>query len=182
MDLGRLTLNLGPRSFFQTNTAVAVGLYEQARDWVAEQAPASLLDLYCGVGGFGLFAATLPDAPTVLGVEVSADAVASARHTAESLRDSGTATKRVEFRCGDAGSELPDAECVVVNPPRRGLGDELCAAIESSNAATLIYSSCNPTTLARDLAALPTFAVTDARLFDMFPQTPHAEVVVRATR
>ena len=182
MDLGRLTLHLGPRSFFQTNTAVAVGLYEQARDWVAEQAPASLLDLYCGVGGFGLFAATLPDAPTVLGVEVSADAVASARHTAESLRDSGTATNRVEFRCGDAGSELPDAECVVVNPPRRGLGDELCAAIESSNAATLIYSSCNPTTLARDLAALPTFAVIDARLFDMFPQTPHAEVVVRATR
>ncbi len=182
MALGPVTLHLGPRSFFQTNTAVAQGLYEQARDWIAEGSPASLLDLYCGVGGFGLFAATLPTAPRVHGVEVSADAVASARHTAGELHAAGAITTDVTFDTGDATAALADADCVVVNPPRRGIGPALAATLERGPARTLVYSSCNPVTLAADLARLPSFEVARARLFDMFPQTTHAEVLVLATR
>ncbi len=182
MDLGRVTLDLGPRSFFQTNTAVAVGLYEQARDWIGERHPPRLADLYCGIGGFALFAATLPTPPSVVGVEVSEDAVASARHTWTVLRDKGMATGDARFTVGDAASAAVDADCVIVNPPRRGIGPELAASIESSRAQTLIYSSCNPTTLDSDLALLPSFAVDRARLFDMFPQTGHSEVLIRAIR
>lgn len=177
MDLGRLTLHLGPRSFFQTNTALAVGLYEQARAWVAEVSPRSLLDLYCGIGGFGLFAATLPTPPRVHGIEVSAEAVASARHTASVNGLTG-----VRFTDGDATGALADAECVVVNPPRRGIGAGLAAAIEAGPATTLVYSSCHPVSLAADLAAMPSFTVTAARLFDMFPHTTHAEVLLLAHR
>jgi len=182
MDLGRLTLHVGPRSFFQTNTAVAAGLYEQARGWLGDLAAASVLDLYCGVGGFGLYAATLPQAPTVRGVEVSEDAVVSARHTLAELRTAGAVRGDVRFSVGDATAALADAECVVVNPPRRGIGPELAPAIEAGPARALVYSSCNPASLATDLAALPSFRVERARLFDMFPQTGHAEVLVLATR
>ena len=69
-----------------------------------------------------------------------------------------------------------------MNPPRRGIGPALAATLERGPARTLVYSSCNPVTLAADLARLPSFEVARARLFDMFPQTTHAEVLVLATR
>ena len=182
MGLGRVTLELGPRSFFQTNSAVAAGLYEQVRDWLAADRPESLLDLYCGVGGFALYAATLPDPPAVVGVETSVEAVMSARQSLAALRSDGTALGDVRFDAADATNALADTEAIVVNPPRRGIGDQLCRAIEAGPARTLVYSSCNPETLATDLARLPSFGVQQARLFDMFPQTGHSEVLVLATR
>jgi 23S rRNA (uracil747-C5)-methyltransferase len=182
MDLGRVRLHLGPRAFFQTNTAVARGLYEEARTWIGGVGPSSVLDLYCGVGGFGLHAATLPGAPAVHGVEVSAEAVASARHTASELGSQGTVSAALEFSVGDATAAVAEADCVVVNPPRRGIGPDLAAEIEGGPARSLVYSSCNPTTLHADLARLPGFRVERARLFDMFPHTTHAEVLVLATR
>lgn len=185
MDLGRVTLQLGPKSFFQTNTAVAQGLYETARAWLEDSQPGSLVDLYCGVGGFGLYAATLPTPPSVIGVEVSDDAIASARHTLKELRKDEKAPGSVEFVAADAttaAGRVSDADCVIVNPPRRGIGADLATTIQRSAATTLVYSSCNPETLARDLAAMPGFTVTKARLFDMFPQTGHSEVLVLAQR
>ena len=73
---------------------------------------------------------------------------------------------------------LDRADLVVVNPPRRGLGHDLARRLDSSGAANLLYSSCNPETLARDLADLSSYQPVRARLLDMFPQTPHAEVLV----
>ena len=74
----------------------------------------------------------------------------------------------------------PDA--VVVNPPRRGIGAELADALEDSGAPTVLYSSCNPTTLAQDLARMPSYRVARVQVFDMFPQTRHAEVLTLLTR
>ncbi len=71
---------------------------------------------------------------------------------------------------------------MVVNPPRRGTGPDLAAWLEGSGVRHLLYSSCNPTTLARDLAAMPSLRPVRARVFDMFPQTPHQEVLVLCTR
>ena len=174
VDVGGVGLHLGPRSFFQTNTAVAAALYAQAREWVDEVAPTSVLDLYCGVGGFALHLAA--PGRRVHGVEVSEQAVASAHTTAVELGLDAT------FEVGDATTTGVDADLVVVNPPRRGLGPELCAAIEASSATTVVYSSCHVGSLARDLAALPSYDATQARLLDMFPHTDHAEVVVRLSR
>lgn len=178
MRLAGLALHLPPRSFFQTNTDVAAELYRQVAAWVDEVDPASVWDLYCGVGGFALAC----DRPgrAVLGVETSADAVDGATLSA---REAGSGAR---FLAGDAtafalgADERPDL--VVVNPPRRGLGAELGGWLETSGVPHVVYSSCNVESMARDLAAMPSLRPRRARLLDMFPQTAHSEVVVLLER
>lgn len=175
-----VVLHLGPRAFVQTNTGIAEALYRQARAWVDALAPARVLDLYCGIGGFAF--AVAGEDRRVLGVESSADAVASANRSA---LVSGLAD-RVAFVAGDAtelevaGTERPDL--VIVNPPRRGIGAALAGRLDASDVPAVLYSSCNPASLADDLAAMPSLRPVRARLFDMFPQTEHAEVLVLLAR
>jgi 23S rRNA (uracil747-C5)-methyltransferase len=192
MPVNDITLNLRPNSFFQTNTAVAAGLYRQARDWADEVRPDAVLDLYCGVGGFALHLADGMDGVPrrVLGVEVSAEAVRSAELSAQGLRAVSGSTADVQFRAGDATDVAAldpnvlggGTSMVVVNPPRRGIGPELADWIERSGADHVTYSSCNVDSLARDLARLPSYVARRARLFDMFPQTSHHEVIVLLER
>lgn len=175
-------LLLRPQSFFQTNTAIAAALYAEARAWMDELAPTSVWDLYSGVGGFALQAAG--SGRTVIGVETSPEAVTAA--VASAREGSEQSSRQVEFVAADAiawalGQEhCPDL--VVVNPPRRGIGEELARWLEGAAAPYLLYSSCNPLTLARDLAAMPSLRPQRGRVFDMFPQTAHAEVLVLCTR
>lgn len=187
MPVNDIELHLRPASFFQTNTAVASGLYTQAQQWMADRAPTSVVDLYCGVGGFALHAAALPTPPEhILGIEIAPDAVASAERTAAELGWSN----RVAFEVGDAtmgssrASDLLASEgsLAIVNPPRRGIGPQLSEWLQSARPQTIIYSSCNVESLARDLRSLDQFAVTEARLFDMFPQTGHHEVIALLDR
>lgn len=188
MRVNDVTLNLRTNSFFQTNTAVAAGLYRQARAWVGEVAPASLWDLYCGVGGFALHCAGHDDGVhrDVLGIEVSEQAVQSALLSAEQLRSVHPGLGRLTFRVGDATlareSSAPMPELVVVNPPRRGIGPDLAAWLDGSSVHHVIYSSCNVDSLATDLRRLPSLVARRARLFDMFPQTSHHEVMVLLQR
>ena len=179
MLVNGLTLHLGPRSFFQTNTDVAAALYRTARAWVDELAPTTVHDLYCGVGGFALHLAA--PGRRVTGIEISADAVAAAERGRD---DAGLAPDLVRFLVGDATSYLIEerADLVVVNPPRRGLGVELATRLEESGPATILYSSCNPETLARDLAVLSSYQPVRAQVLDMFPQTAHLEVLVLLSR
>ncbi len=174
-----VTLRLGPRSFFQTNTLVAEALYDQARAWVDALAEVrTVWDLYCGVGGFALHLAA--PGREVLGVEVSADAVEAATATAARL------ALPAEFVAGDATSYAlasdvaPDL--VVVNPPRRGIGADLARWLESSGVRHVVYSSCNAESLARDLALMPSLRPVEARVLDMFPHTTHYEVIVLLSR
>ena len=190
MPVNDITLHLRPNSFFQTNTTVAAGLYRQAREWVDAADPARVLDLYCGVGGFALHTAGLGAARQrdVLGVELSEDAVESARRSADELRSTHPDLGPTTFVASDATDpvavdglwrdEPPSGSVVVVNPPRRGIGGRMTAWLEQSRPGHVVYSSCNVDSLARDLAAMPSFAVREARLFDMFPQTAHHEVAV----
>jgi 23S rRNA (uracil747-C5)-methyltransferase len=174
-----VTLRMGPRSFFQTNTFVAEALYDQARTWVgALPEVRTIWDLYCGVGGFALHLAG--PGREVLGIEVSADATHAAAATAAEL---GVAA---EFVAGDAAAyamardTAPDL--VVVNPPRRGIGADLAGWLEASGARHVVYSSCNAESLARDLALMPSLRPVEARVLDMFPHTTHYEVLVLLTR
>lgn len=201
MAVGELDLALPPRSFFQTNTGVAAALYRQAADWVAplvappvaERAAGEskplyrIWDLYCGVGGFALHLAG-PDRE-VTGVETSTEAVAAARQAgvpgttfiaADATEWARTTSSRDPADRSSAGEGRPDL--VVVNPPRRGLGPELSDWLEGSGVPALVYSSCNPETLARDLERMPGLRPVEARVFDMFPQTEHLEIMVLLER
>lgn len=179
MRVNDLTLHLGPRSFFQTNTAVAAALYRTAQDWVDGIAPATVHDLYCGVGGFALHLAA--PGRRVTGIEISPDAVAAAERGRE---DAGLSPDAVRFVAADATSHLLDvpADLVVVNPPRRGLGTELARRLEESGGRWILYSSCNPHTLARDLEVMRSYTPLRAQVLDMFPQTAHLEVLVLLQR
>lgn len=189
MDLGPVTLHLGPQSFFQTNTEVARALYAQVASWIVDLAPASLWDLYCGVGGFALHCAAAlqqgsPAArPTeITGVEVSPAAIVAARTSAAEagIRARFVVADAAEFAQHSASDVHPDV--LIVNPPRRGIGATLTEWIERSAIHHVIYSSCNPESLAADLSQMPSFAVREARLFDMFPHTDHLEVAVMLER
>ncbi|NKX49475.1 methyltransferase domain-containing protein, partial [Arthrobacter deserti] len=153
--------------------------YRQGRKWVDELAPASVWDLYWGVGGFAQHCAG--PGRDVIGIETSREAVAGARL---SSRQAGL--DRVRFQAGYATAFAVGApgapDLVIVNPPRRGLGSELCSWLESSSVRHVIYSSCNAESLARDLAAMPSFTARQARLLDMFPQSSHYEVMVLLER
>ncbi|MGZ4659809.1 MAG: 23S rRNA (uracil(747)-C(5))-methyltransferase RlmC [Arthrobacter sp.] len=179
MRVNDINLHLRPQSFFQTNTGMAAALYRQGREWVNELAPGSVWDLYCGVGGFALHSAA--PSRTVTGIEASSEAIVSARLSSDEAGLAG-----MEFHAGDATAFALAAEqspeLVIVNPPRRGIGKELCGWLESSDVQHVVYSSCNAQSLARDLAALPSFTARRARVLDMFPQTTHYEVMVLLER
>lgn len=185
MGLGDVALHLRPQSFFQTNTAIARELYAQVAGWVDESAPASVWDLYCGVGGFALHCVAA--GRRVTGVEVSGQAIESARLSAAEMDDTGVpGAAEAEFVAGDAIAwalaQPAPADVVIVNPPRRGIGPELAGWLESSGVGRVVYSSCNAVTLARDLAAMPSLVPVRGRLLDMFPHTAHYEAVVLLER
>ena len=98
----------------------------------------------------------------------------------------GLSAGQVRFEAGDARVLDPGRgaapDLLVVNPPRRGIGAELAGRIEASGVRRVLYSSCNPQSLARDLGAMPSLGARRARLFDMFPHTDHAEVLVELVR
>lgn len=178
----QLCLNLRPKSFFQTNTDAAQVLYSRAVEWVAG-GPTTAWDLYCGVGGFAL--ALSRAGMSVIGVETQEQAVEAARESAKKIADSGHAGK-ARFVVADARTwaeeqdEAPDV--VVVNPPRRGIGPELAAWIARSGVETVLYSSCNVTSLAKDVAAMGGYDVVKAQVVDMFAHTEHFETVVLLRR
>lgn len=179
MRLNGIEMHLRQQSFFQTNTDVAAALYRQGREWVDAAAPASVWDLYCGVGGFALHCAA--PGREVVGIESSREAIVSAERSAAQAGLDG-----VSFRAGDAAAFALGAErvpdLVIVNPPRRGFGAELAGWLETSSVQQVVYSSCNAESLARDLAAMPSLRPVRGRVLDMFPQTTHYEVMVLLER
>ncbi|WP_368913186.1 23S rRNA (uracil(747)-C(5))-methyltransferase RlmC [Mixta calida] len=178
-QLNHVPLWIRPRSFFQTNPAVAAQLYDTARQWVSELNIHAMWDLFCGVGGFGLHCAT-PEM-RLTGIEISAEAIACAQRSAQQL-----GLKKVQFAALDstrfATGEEAVPELVLVNPPRRGIGAELCDYLSRMAPAWLLYSSCNAETMAQDIARLENYRVLRVQLFDMFPHTAHYEVLTLLQR
>ena len=168
-----------PKSFFQTNPTVASQLYATARDWVRQLPVKHMWDLFCGVGGFGLHCAT--PQMKLTGIEISAEAIACATQSATELGLTNLhfqALDSTQFATGQ--DNVPDL--VLVNPPRRGIGQALCDYLSQMAPQFIIYSSCNAQTMAKDLHALPGYRVARVQLFDMFPHTAHYEVLTLLIR
>ncbi|CCJ83704.1 23S rRNA (Uracil-5-)-methyltransferase rumB [Cronobacter dublinensis 582] len=168
-----------PQSFFQTNPTVASALYAAARDWVRALPVHHMWDLFCGVGGFGLHCAT-PEM-TLTGIEIAPEAIASASASAQQL-----GLRNVHFQALDstdfATGQQAVPDLVLVNPPRRGIGEALCDYLSRMGPQYIIYSSCNARTMAKDIRQLPGYRIARVQLFDMFPHTAHYEVLTLLVR
>jgi 23S rRNA (uracil1939-C5)-methyltransferase len=175
-----LRLRVSAASFRQTNDAAADALYTLALDAAALRPGETALDLYCGTGSIALALAARCPGAVVRGVEISPDAVADAR---ENARKNGIGN--VAFECADAErikkSAVAGADVVVLDPPRSGCSRTLLEAIEAKR---IVYVSCNPATLGRDICILRGrgYDCGTIRPVDMFPRAGHVETVVLITR
>lgn len=172
-----LRFRLSARSFFQVNRVQAERLFGLALELAGNAETA--LDLYCGTGTISLCLAQ--QVGRVFGVEVVEDAVADAKVNA-----ARNGIENVEFFCADAGSAAERFAAdgvrpglILVDPPRKGLSEDVIAAVLQMAPARIVYVSCNPATLARDVARLGgRYQVLSVRAVDMFPRCSHVETVV----
>ena len=169
--------------FFQVNLTAATNLLQTVCSELALQGDERLLDLYSGVGTFALPLARYVH--TVLGIEEHSLAVANARKSAaeHQLTNARIVDGRVEHMLSEIDE---DFNCVILDPPRRGCHQQVLESLLHSMPERMVYVSCNPATLARDLKILVAggYQVLRVQPIDLFPQTPHIEAVctlVRAT-
>jgi 23S rRNA (uracil1939-C5)-methyltransferase len=179
-ELLGLRFRVRPNAFLQTNTEMAETLYALARDGAALSGTEVVYDLYCGTGTIGLILAR--NAGLVWGVEISEESVACAIENAEVNE-----IDNARFFAGNVGQSLEELaekagppDLVVVDPPRAGLAGKALRRTGALQAPRIVYVSCNPTTLASDLAVLRDdygYRLDRCSPVDMFPHTPHIESV-----
>jgi len=177
--LGGLTFEISPLSFYQVNPVQTEVLYNKAIEFAGIDKTHTVYDLYCGIGTITLFAAG--KARRVIGVEEVPEAVEAARKNA--MKNNIT---NVDFYCGKAETVVPElykkgekADVVFVDPPRKGCDEILLKTLVDMAPSRIVYVSCNPSTLARDLKYLCSkgFKVHEVQPVDMFPWTEHVECV-----
>jgi len=157
--------------FFQINRNAALLLFQKAREYAALSKNEIFVDLYCGVGALTLFVGR--DAGFALGVEQNLGAVKVAKENAERNNLS-----HIEFVNADAAkweSDTSKPDCIIVDPPRKGLSQGAVSKILELSPKRLVYISCNPATLARDLKMLNGYVAADICAVDMFPRTANIE-------
>ena len=176
-----LKLVFTPKSFFQLNTRQAEVLYDEAVSLIDENDEV-VLEAYCGVGVMSLMAAR--KAKHVTGVEIVPDAIDNAKKNARYNK-----IDNVDFVVGDSGSVMEEIskekqlDCLIVDPPRTGLDEKMINSILNSNAKKLIYVSCNPSTLAKNLNVLKEYYnIESIRAIDVFSNTEHVETIVYLAR
>ena len=183
-ELGGLTFHISAGSFFQVNPRQAAVLFNIVRNYADLKGGETVLDLYCGSGAISLFLSS--KAARVIGVESYAPAVEDAYKNAKL-----NGINNVEFYAGQAEEVLPvlarqgiNGDVVVVDPPRKGCDERLLATLEKMQPPRIIYVSCNPATLARDLRYLTGigYVPREVQPIDMFPHTSHVECVVLMSR
>ena len=176
--LGR-EFEVGPESFLQINTQAMNKLYSKAIELLNLDREDVVIDAFCGIGSIGL---SLADrVKKVYGYELNREAINYAKINAKKL-----GIYNSTFKVCDANKELlenRDANILIVDPPRKGLEKEALNSINSSKVEKMIYISCNPSTLARDLKILSdSFSIESITPVDLFPNTHHVEALVLMTR
>ncbi len=183
-ELCGLRFELSPLAFYQVNRTQAQRLYEKAREYAELSGDEVLIDLYCGTGTIGLSMAK--SCKELIGVEIIDKAIENAKVNAE---NNGITNAR--FICGDAEKAAAELEkegvkpdVVIVDPPRKGLTPELIDTIAQMNPQRVVYVSCDPATLGRDLKLFEKlqYSVKEITPFDLFPRTAHCESVAKLVR
>ncbi|MBU5612904.1 23S rRNA (uracil(1939)-C(5))-methyltransferase RlmD [Geomonas sp. Red51] len=176
--IGDKSFNLSPHSFFQVNSGAARIIYEKVREFARLTGKERVIDLYCGIGGISLFLAD--KAREVVGIEFVDAAVADATANAAMNR-----ADNCSFEAGDAVHLIDEigaeggADLIVLNPPRKGCDEKVLKSVAGIKPQRIIYVSCSPETLARDLDILAGlgYKTLEIQPVDMFPQTVHVEDV-----
>ena len=170
-------LIFGISGFFQVNTTATLLLYKKAREYAALTKSETMVDLYCGVGTMTIFVGR--DAGMAIGVEQNKEAVKTARKNAHR-----NGFDNINFICEDAGlwdysaankKSTERVDCVIVNPPRKGLSKKAIERILSLSPGRIVYVSCDPATLARDISRLSGYKAKQLCAIDMFPRTANVE-------
>ncbi len=182
--IGNYDFKIHANAFFQTNTRQAEKLYSVARDYTDLDSGGHLFDLYCGVGTLSLYMADM--AGRVTGIEIVDVAIENARFNAKE-----NAVENVDFVLGDMKDTFNDhflkktghPDCIITDPPRAGMHPDVVDQLCNLDVSRLVYVSCNPSTMARDLEKLKEFYnVESVQPVDMFPQTYHIEAVAKLSR
>jgi 23S rRNA (uracil1939-C5)-methyltransferase len=182
--IGNVKFAISPRSFYQVNPVQTKVLYEKALEYAGLSGEEIVIDAYCGIGTISLYLAQ--QAKMVYGVEVVPDAVNDAKKNADL-----NGITNVEFALGEAETVIPNwaeegirADVIVVDPPRKGCDAALLNTIIEMKPNRVVYVSCNPATLARDLGILEAggYQTVEVQPVDMFPMTMHVECVVLMSR
>lgn len=182
--IGDLKFRISPLSFFQVNPVQTEVLYNKALEYAGLNGHETVIDAYCGTGTISLFLAR--KARKVYGVEIVEPAIMDARKNAIE-----NGIENTEFIVGKSEEVIPDlynqgvrADVIVVDPPRKGCDEELLRTIASMRPEKVVYVSCDPGTLARDLKYLEEngYKVREVQPVDMFPVTAHTEVVTQLVR
>lgn len=176
--IGGLRYGISPNAFFQTNPHAAQQLLNTVRKFCGDVCEKQVLDLYCGTGFFSL--ALAKQAQHVTGIEVVEDAIADAKRNAE------LNNVRIDFIAASTESYdwfIYDADVILLDPPRSGLHDRVLAEILRIQPKEIVYVSCNPKNFAREMIQLQTcYHVDDLQAIDLFPHTPHVELVSKLTK
>lgn len=173
--IGDFIFKISPDSFFQVNTKQAETLYQLVLKYASLTRDDCVLDLYCGTGTIGLYLSKF--CKKVLGIEINQQAVCAANEN-KGLNE----IENVDFICSDVASMInkikESYDVIIVDPPRSGLDKNTISYLKGCNAKRIVYVSCNPVTLARDLNCLQDcYEVKELTPVDMFPQTYHVECV-----
>jgi 23S rRNA (uracil1939-C5)-methyltransferase len=177
--IGKFKFNISPLSFFQVNPVQTQILYEKALEYANLTGEETVFDAYCGTGTITLFLSQR--AKKVYGVEIIPEAIENAIENARVNK-----VENVEFLVGKSEEMIPDlvkkgvkADVVVVDPPRKGCERSLLDTISEMNPRRIVYVSCDPSTLARDLSILESYGyrTKEVQPVDMFPHTSHVEAV-----
>jgi len=175
--IGNYEFEISPNSFFQTNTLGAEKLYQKVKEYAGLTGQETVIDLYSGTGTIPIFIAER--AKKVIGIEISESAVADARRNCIK-----NGISNCEFIHGDITKVLSGVnerpEVMIIDPPRAGMHKGVIRQIKDIRPCRIVYVSCNPATLARDLHMLKdSYSLIEVQPVDMFPHTPHIEVVAK---
>ena len=170
-ELDNIKYSIYPNAFFQVNTENMKIMYDKVKEYA--ESGDKLLDLYCGTGTIGIY--LKDNFREVTGIEVNKEAILNANINRGLNNLTG-----INFICGDASiAKNNNYDVIVVDPPRSGLSKKVIDFLNKSNAKTIVYVSCNPKTLKRDLDLLAKYSMTKLECINMFNKTKHIECVCK---
>jgi len=172
-EINNFKFSIYPDSFYQVNTECMNIIYNETKNYLSSSD--KLLDLYCGIGTIGIWLSN--NFNHIKGIEINEYSIKNAN-----INKKINNIKNINFVCNDAKNAGENYDAIVVDPPRNGLSKNVINYLNSSKTNKIVYISCNPMTLKRDINLLNNYKIINLKFFEMFPKTSHVECVILLQR